>query len=59
MATNEDQAQYERAIRRAVESVGRVRRPADWQPADYRRFEKALLDNGYELVKVAEDGSDG
>jgi hypothetical protein len=57
-ATERD-AQRDRAIRRAAESVTRVTRPADWQPADYRRFERTLRDNGYELVKVAEDGSDG
>lgn len=46
--------QLDRAIRRAVESTARIRRPADWTSADYRNFERALRDNGYEVRKIAE-----
>jgi hypothetical protein len=51
--------QRDRAIRRAAESVANVRRPADWTPADYRRFESVLRDNGYELVAKREEKSGG
>jgi hypothetical protein len=52
--------QRQRAIRRAVESVAHIARPADWTPADYARFEKTLAANGFVVAaKAEEDPSDG
>ena len=45
-----------RAIRRAVESAARVRRPADWTEADYRRFERALDESGFAMAEKPKDG---
>jgi len=58
MAEDRD-PQRDRAIRRAVEAVANVRRPADWTTTDYRRFERELRDNGFVLIPKPEGKSGG
>lgn len=48
-----------RAIRRAVESAANIKRPADWTEADYRRFERALGDNGYVMAPKPDEKAGG
>lgn len=54
-----DQATRRRAIRRAVEGTAHIRRPADWTPIDYERFEATLRRNGMVIQPAQETPTDG